>query len=194
MAHYEYTRTYNFSAAADIPYRYVCCKCGKEVSGKANVKEELQAKDTARHVSDLGITSAYADSVQKEVVDNLRSRLENERREVESGRFGMLKQYSKCPHCGATQRWSVSLGSAIAFAVLTLCCLALVILCVVICVKKSDKSFLLIALLPLLFGAAFAARTVMDWKGILAGSSRSQQKPEVFFDRMTSPWIDSLKD
>ncbi len=192
MAHWEYTKTWNFAAKADIPYQYSCCKCGKLVKGKAEIKEELLAKDTARRPSDLGITGAYSQQVQAEVVDNLRKQLAKRRGEIKSGDFSMLEPYKKCPYCGATQKWGVHIASTIFFTLLGLGGLALIVLCIIACVKKGDLIWLACAVVPLLFGGMFAVKAVMGWREMLSAGSGSKQKPEVFFDQLESLWRDQL--
>lgn len=192
MAHWEYSKTWGFSAKAFIPYQYTCGKCGKLVKGKAEIKEELQAKDTARRPSDLGITSAFGNRVQAEAVDNLRRQLAMWRGQVKAGDFSMLEPYRKCPHCGATQKWGTHIVRAILFTLLGLGGMALIVPCVRMYIEKSDWQWLATAAIPLLGGVIFGLKGVMDWREALSAGSGPRQKPEVFFDQLESPWQDQL--
>ena len=192
MAHYEYTKTWTFSAKADIPYQYTCGKCGKLVKGKAELKEELLAKDTARRASDLGITSAYSKSVQEEVVENLRQQLIKRRGEIKCGDFNMLEPYKRCPYCHATQKWGTHIVTAILFTLLGLGALLLIVPCIRMYMADGDWKTLALVLLPLFGGVLFGGRAIMDWRDVLSAGSGSKQKPEVFFDQLESPWREQL--
>ena len=56
MAHYEYTKTFSFYATAEVPYRYTCGKCGREVTGRAELAGKDEAKVSSRHADKLAIS------------------------------------------------------------------------------------------------------------------------------------------
>jgi ribosomal protein S27AE len=192
MAHYEYTRTYSFSASAEVPYRYVCGQCGREVRGNVKLTEERQVQDTSRRASDLTINRIKCEGPQAETVEALRARVKAERLEIKLDNYRILEPYKKCPCCGTIQWWAAHRGRAILWTLLALGGLILVGLCVAACVRKGDLMWLTYAVLPLLLGAAFTAKAVMDWKDVLHAGPRSTQKPEVLFDQLVSPWRDQL--
>ena len=105
MGHWEYSKTYDFSAKAYIPFQYTCGKCGKLVTGRAEIKEELMTKDTSRNPSDLKFNRIDTNSMQAQAVSKLRQQLMMRRGEVKCGDFSLLEPYKKCPHCGAIQKW-----------------------------------------------------------------------------------------
>ncbi|MBR2697163.1 MAG: hypothetical protein IKE76_01095 [Clostridia bacterium] len=199
MAHYEYTKTFNFYATAEVPYRYTCGKCGREVTGRAELVGKDEAKVSSRHADKLAISDQSRERHQAEAVSRLRGEVLSNRRAVKKGNFTMLDKYKKCPHCGAEQRWGYRKSSAAAFILLAIGAAALAVLCAVVYVRQvrggnSDFTFLGCALFLLFFGAMFVVRAVWDIKGLKAARGQSEQKPEVFFDQMTSPWLDRLKD
>ena len=199
MAHYEYTKTYNFSASAEVPYRYICGKCGKEVRGKVQLVGRDEAKVSSRHADNLTISDQSRKQHEVEAVYRLRGQVQNNRKAVKKGDYSMLNGHTRCPHCGAEQKWGYSKGNAVVFIVLALGAVALAVLCAVLYIRQvrggnSDFTFLGCAIFLLLFGAAFGLVAGSNIKGIKATRGQSEQKPEVFFDQMTSPWLDRLKD
>ena len=115
------------------------------------------------------------------------------------GLFAMLDKYKKCPHCGAEQKWGYHRSTAVAFILLAIGAAALAVLSAVVYARQvrggnSDFTFLGCAIFLLFFGAMFIVRAAWDIKGLKAARGQSEQKPEVFFDQMTSPWLDRLKD
>ena len=199
MAHYEYTKTYSFSASAEVPYRYTCGKCGKEVRGKAQLVGKDEAKVSSRHADNLAISDQSRKQHEAEAVYRLRGQVQSNRRAVKKGNFSMLDSHKKCPYCGAEQKWGYHRGTAVAFVLLALGAVALAALCAVLYIRQvrngnSDFTFLGCAIFLLFFGAMFALRAASDIKGLRATGGQSVQMPEVFFDQMTSPWLDRLKD
>ena len=192
MAHWEYSKTYDFSAKAYIPFQYTCGKCGKLVSGRAEIKEELMTKDTSRNPSDLKINRIDTNSMQAQAVDKLRQQLAMQRGEVKCGDFSMLEPYKKCPHCGATQKWGTHIVTTILFTLLGLGGFILIVPCIRIFIAANDWQWLAVAVLPLLCGVTFGLKAIMNWREVLSTGSGSKQKPEVFFDRLESPWRDQL--
>ena len=59
---------------------------------------------------------------------------------------------------------------------------------------SSDFTFPGCAVFLSFFGAMFALVASSHIRGMKAAGGQSEQKPEVFFDQMTSPWLDRLKD
>lgn len=149
-------------------------------------------QDTSRRASDLAINRIKCEGPQAETVDALRARVQAERLEIKLDNFKILEPFKKCPYCGTIQRWAAHPGGAILWTLLALGSLILVGLCVVACVRKRDLMWLVYAVLPLLLGAAFVVKAVMDWKDVLRAGPRSAQKPEVLFDQLVSPWRDQL--
>ena len=199
MAHYEYTKTYNFSATAEVPYRYICGKCGKDVRGKAQLVGKDEAKVSSRHANDLTISEQSRKQHEVEAVHRLRGQVQSNRRAVKKGNYSMLNGHTKCPYCGAEQKWGYNKGTAVTFVLLALGAAALAVLCAVLYIRQvrsgnSDFTFLGCALFLLFFSAMFALVAGFHIKGMKATGGQSEQKPEVFFDQMTSPWLDRLKD
>lgn len=192
MAHWEYSKTYDFSAKAYIPFQYTCGKCGKLVTGRAEIKEGLTTKDTSRNPSDLKFNRIDTNSMQAQAVSKLRQQLMMRRGEVKCEDFSLLEPHRKCPHCGAIQKWGTHIVTTILFTLLGLGGFILIVPCVRLFLPKKDWTWLASAVIPLLCGVMFGLKAVMNWKDILSAGSGSKQKPEVFFDRLESPWRDEL--
>lgn len=192
MGHWEYSKTYDFSAKAYIPFQYTCGKCGKLVTGRAEIKEELMTKDTSRNPSDLKFNRIDTNSMQAQAVSKLRQQLMMRRGEVKCGDFSLLEPYKKCPHCGAIQKWGTHIVTTIMFTLFGLGGLALVVPCVRLFLPKKDWTWLATAVIPLLGGVTFGLKAVMCWREVLSAGSGPRQNPEVFFDQLESPWREQL--
>ena len=197
MAHYEYVKDYSFATSAEVPFSYVCGKCGKEVTGKATIRAVKKAKVSSRHQSGLQMKEETRAHYMNESLYELRGKISAAKKAVKSGNFDMLYEHIKCPYCGAEQKWKYRYGRAITFAILALATVAIDILCIIIYSKQvrrgeTDKTFLLCAFFLLLWIAVFTGISISEIKGIRATKSQALNVPKVYFDQMTSAWMDRL--
>ena len=197
MAHYEYVKSFKISRSVDVPYRYICGQCGREVTGVAELVAKNEAKASSRH-ADFSLKEEVRKEHEQSALYDLWAKVKLSRKAVGKGDFSMLQPYCKCPHCGAEQKWAYPKSSVVLFSLLTLGSAALVILAIVFYIlhahdENFDASVCWAALIPLFFGVFFCIRAVGDYKALCAAKGQATKKPEVFFDRMTSPWLDELK-
>ncbi|MBR0373580.1 MAG: hypothetical protein IJH91_03505 [Mogibacterium sp.] len=197
MAHYESVKSYYFGKSAKVPYRYVCGKCGKEVTGKAEIAtENKEVKVSSRNPNNLQVKPEDAAAADWKSLLELEALVSRRRSEVASGNYDLLNKYCKCPYCGAYQKWSFRPGRAITFSILTLGGVAVDILSLILYIKQvrsgeTDKTFLLIFLFLWLYILAFGAIAVGEIKGLRTTGSQGALKPQVFFDKIDCPYLDA---
>ena len=197
MAHYEHVKSYYFGKSAHVPYRYICGNCGKEVTGRAEIStDNKEVKVSSRHPENLKIRSEDALQADMKSRYELQALVRQRKREVADGNFDLLNKYSKCPYCQADQNWSFRPGRAITFSILAIGGIVLDILLLILYIRQvqrgeTDKTFLLAFFFLWLYIAAFGGIAISTIKGMRSTGGQSKQLPEVFFDRLDTPYLDA---
>ncbi|MCR4906826.1 MAG: hypothetical protein K6A33_12175 [Clostridiales bacterium] len=120
MAKRYWEKTYSFTSHYDVPFRYVCGHCGKEVSGVRKVERTYQysktapfdrwSRDQGRNNQILALTEAEGKEGDAKAEALLKKELAFYKTEVGKGHYDVfLKQHTKCPFCQNVQRWAYPL-------------------------------------------------------------------------------------
>ena len=120
MAKRYWEKTYHFTSHYDVPFRYVCGHCGREVSGVRKVERNYDycktapfdrgASDQGRNDPKLALTEVEEKQGDAKAEALLKKELAFYKTEVGKGRYDVfLKQHSKCPFCQNVQRWAYPL-------------------------------------------------------------------------------------
>ena len=108
MARHYWEATYKFQAQADVPFEYICGKCGKTVSGKRLIALTYTYRKTAGKQGDLGLTDVERRSGQGKAQEVVEKELRLYRTQVQKGIYDFIDAYKECPHCQSKQKWAYS--------------------------------------------------------------------------------------
>lgn len=197
MAHYEYVKSFSSIRSAEVPYRYICGSCGKEISGMIELTGKKETKLRSRHAENLHLSEAEKTSLNYDALSELRAKLCICRKEYNRGDYSMLNSVSKCPHCGTDQHWASSVKRGVMLLLLGLFLAAMTVALIIWQIgiwKSGDKDWSLLgcALMTAALGTFIIVCAVREFKAFKTAKNQPKQKPELYFDRVQSAWAKEL--
>ena len=191
MAHLVHVRKFVFTSSAEVPYHYVCGKCGKEVNGTIKLAGISQISHESNVPNSPYLNQLSDDEKQTHTAlaeKNLESRIKESKRLTDTGDYVTFKK--ECPYCGSLQHWDNNLKKVILYVGGTLLLFLCGILFVVISLMTMNDpeglglKGLIIAGVSLFAAFGVGYNAVKKWKGYRATKGQDTHKPVIEYDRL----------